>query len=203
MKAAPTLKNDKKGLRDRLDDIYKWSVKSGVATATPNSLKVQWDKVIEELNELLYHCNGNGDRSYLNVLWEEYVIDDIGDVLISFINLLNMNPKVKGGVFKQNAKRMDIVAEKILQAKGLSESAKKRVDTSELYIIDLIFGILHLAYQYKYKHPRESALFNFLEQFIYISRAINYKYHLKASLRNCIYNSYLEIKGRRYEIRVR
>ena len=79
-------KNDKKGLRARLDDIYKWSVKSGVAIATPNSLRVQWNKVIEELNELLYHCNGCGVRDRLNASWKKAVIDDIGDILISFIN---------------------------------------------------------------------------------------------------------------------
>lgn len=197
------LKIDKKGLRARLDDIYKWSVKSGVATVTLNSLKVQWDKVIEELNELLYHCNGNGDRWHLNTRWREAVIDDIGDVLISFINLLNIDPRKIKGVYNKNEKRMRRTEKLILEKVRLSDFSKSQAKTDEMYVIDRIFDFLHFAYLNKGNDLSDKVLFDFLYRLIYLLELIKFKFGIKASLRNCIYTSYCEIRGRQYEIRVR
>lgn len=197
------VKNDKKGLRARLDDIYKWSVKSGVVIATPNALKVQWDKVIEELNELLYHCNGNGDRWSLNSCWKEKVIDDIGDVLISFINLLNIDSKKTKGVYSKNEKRMRKVEELILERVRLTDFSKAQAKTDETYVIDRIFDLLHFAYSNKGNNLSDKVLFDFLHRLIYLFELIKFKFGIKVSLRNCIYQSYLEIQGRQYEIRVR
>lgn len=197
------VKTDKKSLRARLDDIYKWSVKSGVATATPNSLKVQWGKVIEELNELLYHCNGNGNRWSLNILWREKVVDDIGDVLISFINLLNIDSKKTEGVYKKNEKRMGEVEKLILERVRLTDFSKCQSKTDETYIIDQIFDFLHFAYLCKDKNLGDRVLFDFLRRLIYLLKLVKFKFGIKASLRDCIYTSYCEIQNRRYEIRVR
>lgn len=182
------MKVDKKGLRARLDDIYKWSVKSGVAVATPNSLKVQWDKVIEELNETLLHVYFDDRRK---------LVDDIGDVFISFINLLNMSPKKKKGVFKQNVERMDKIV-------GILKRRKPTVNVavSESYIIQQIFEVLSDAHRLK-KGASEYDLYMFLCQLYFIYEIVTRTFELRVSLRNCIYQSYLEIQGRKYEIRVR
>lgn len=197
------LKIDKKGLRARLDDIYKWSVKSGVAVATPNSLRVQWDKVIEELNELLYHCNGNGNRWSLNARWKEAVIDDIGDVLVSFINLLNIDSKRIKGLYSKNEKRMSKAEKLILEKVRLTDFSKAQVKSDEMYVIDRIFDFLHFAYLNKGNSLSDKVLFDFLYRLIYLFELIKFKFGIKISLRNCIYLSYREIQGRRYEIRVR
>lgn len=196
-------KIDKKGLRARLDDIYKWSVKSGVAIATPNSLKVQWDKVIEELNELLYHCNGNGNRWGLNICWKEKVVDDIGDILISFINLLNIDSKKTEGVYSKNEKRMSKVEELILERVRLTDFSKAQAETDETYVIDRIFDFLHFAHLGKGENLGDKVLFEFLHKLIYLFELIKFKFKIRVSLRNCIYTSYCEIQGRLYEIRVR
>lgn len=180
-------KIDKKGLRARLDDIYRWSVKSGVAVATPNSLRVQWDKVIEELNETLLHVYFD-DRDKL--------VDDIGDVFIAFINLLNINPKKKKGVFEQNVKRMDRVA-----------SLVKRVSleytvSGKSYAVCNIFQTLREAHKLK-KKVSEDELYGFLGSLCSVYEIVAKTFNLKTSLRNCIYWSYCEIQGRQYEIRVR
>lgn len=178
-------KNDKKGLRARLDDIYKWSVKSGVAIATPNSLKVQWDKVIEELNETLLHVYFDDSKK---------LVDDIGDTFIAFINLLNIAPKKKKGVFEQNVERMDRIAGMIKQA------SKKHSSSSKDYKMALILEALRDSHRLKsQKGTTESDLFLFADELIFIYICLG----LKVSLRNCIYTSYCEIQGRVYEIRVR
>lgn len=181
------IKSDKKGLRARLDDIYKWSVKSGVAVATPNSLKVQWDKVIEELNETLLHIYFDDKRK---------LVDDIGDIFISFINLLNINPKNKKGVFEQNAERMGKIAAMIKQSS--SRMPRKFIDKD--YVMSLIFEALRESHRLKrQKTISESELFLFADELIFIYLCLG----IKESLRNCIYSSYCEIQGRQYEIRVR
>lgn len=197
------IKNDKKGLRARLNDIYEWSVKSGVAIATSNSLKVQWDKVIEELNELLYHCNGNGCRESLNARWKEAVIDDIGDILISFINLLNINPKKIKGTHSKNEKRMSKAEKLLLKKVRLTDFSKAQAMSDEMYIIDRIFDFLHFAYLNKGNNLSDEVLFDFLSRLTYLFELIKFKFGIKISLRNCIYASYCEIQSRRYEIRVR
>lgn len=185
------VKNDKKGLRARLDDIYKWSVKSGVAVVTPNSLKVQWDKVIEELNETLLHVRYD-DR--------EKLVDDIGDTFISFVNLLNMDPRKKKGVFKQNVERMDRVAHTI---KSLSKMQGWVIPSYKSFLLEVIFETIKEAHTLKRKTAQESDLFKFMGQLISIYSHVNKHFKLKTSLKSCIYASYLEIQNRRYEIRVR
>lgn len=180
-------KIDKKGLRARLDDIYRWSVKSGVAVATPNSLRVQWDKVIEELNETLLHVYFDD---------KDKLVDDIGDVFIAFINLLNINPKKKKGVFEQNVKRMGRVA-----------SLVKRVSleytvSGKSYAVCNIFQTLREAHKLK-KKVSEDELYGFLGSLCSVYKIVAKTFNLKTSLRNCIYTSYCEIQGRVYEIRVR
>lgn len=197
------VKNDKKSLRARLDSIYKWSVKSGVAVATPNSLRTQWDKVIEEFNELLYHCNGCGERNYLNVRWKNAVVDDIGDILISFINLLNIDPKKIKGVHSKNEKRMREVERLILKKVELTDFSKSQVNDDEWSIINRILNLLHFAYLHKVDNLKDDDLFDFLDRSIYLFELIKFKFGIKVSLRNCIYASYCEIQGRVYEIRVR
>lgn len=178
-------KTDKKGLRARLDDIYKWSVKSGVAIATPNSLKVQWDKVIEELNETLLHVHfDDGDK----------LVDDIGDVFIAFINLLNMNPRKKKGVFEQNVERMDRVANMIKSSSKMQNPVTLK---------DVLFSTIKEAHRLKRKTVQEKDLFMFMSRLISIYSHVSRLFKLKTSLKNCIYTSYLEIQNRRYEIRVR
>lgn len=188
------IKSDKKGLWARLDDIYKWSVKSGVAVATSNSLKVQWDKVIEELNELLYHC-------YFHDV--DKVIDDFGDIAISFINLLNIDPSKKKGVFAKNEKRMYTAAKLILENQKLSTLTLAQMRSDEMYVIDAIFSLLHYCYKCKSIKTENRDLFNFLVRLVYLHKIVTFKFGIRASLRNCIYTSYREIQGRRYEIRVR
>lgn len=184
------IKNDKKGLRARLDDIYKWSVKSGVAVATPNSLKVQWDKVIEELNETLLHVHfDDGDK----------LVDDIGDVFIAFINLLNMNPRKKKGVFEQNVERMDRVANMIKS----SSKMQNLVTSWKVFLKDVLFSTIKEAHRLKGKTVQEEDLFMFMSRLISIYSHVSRLFKLKTSLKNCIYASYREIQDRRYEIRVR
>lgn len=182
------LKIDKKGLRARLDDIYKWSVKSGVAVATPNSLRVQWDKVIEELNETLFHVYFD-DRDKL--------VDDLGDVFISFINLLNIDPKKKKGVFEQNVERMDRAANMIKGRGSLTY-----IEVGKSYVIENIFEALREAYRLK-KKVSEDELYSFLGLLCFIYETVAKTFKIQTSLRNCIYASYLEIRGRCYEIRIR
>lgn len=181
---------DKKGLRARLDDIYKWSVKSGVATVTPNSLRVQWDKVIEELSETLLHVYF-GDKRKL--------IDDIGDVFIAFINLLNMDKKEQG-VFKKDAEKMDRVA---AQIKLSAREFKFYSTTDKSFLLDCIFSTLREAHRLKRINAKDSDLFRFLNRLLQIYCLTNGFFGLKITLRNCIYASYCEIQGRQYEIRVR
>lgn len=185
------LKNDKKGLRARLDDIYKWSVKSGVAVATPNSLKVQWDKVIEELNELLFNCyHANTEK----------LVDDIGDSFIAFINLLNMSSK-KSGIFEQNKGRMDTIASTILRA---NELVKFNCTIGSMSYIGVIFKALKEAHYLKHKEElNDDELYKFSLKLIGVYRIVKLIYDIKVSLRDCIYSSYREIQGRQYEIRVR
>lgn len=184
----------KKGLRTIFDDVYKWSIKSGVAAVCKNARRIQCDKVIEELNELLYHCHYN----YCKKKFEENLIDDLGDIFIATINLVNISSgKVENGYYLQHGQLTDEFYDAIKRKERVAFCGYKDIRDNIFDAIAFVYTIKDSNVNMNYKL---SQLFTHL---VDLFKDVTSTFALKLTIKQCICASFKEIQGRQYTIKVR
>lgn len=185
------LQNSKKSLRTIMNSIYSWSLSSGVATVSDNAYKVQCDKVIEELNELLYHAHFYHNHKNSQAA----VIDDIGDMFIATFNLLTIAfGQQKDGVYLPNSFYVDHFYDVIHSSKAIY---------FKLYSLDsCILEVIDHAHKMK-KSKSSKDLEDFVCMLVGLFKDVTNQFMIDVTIKQCIVSSLKEIRGRKYEIKVR
>lgn len=190
------LTNSNKSLRTIFDDIYNWSIKSGVAAVCENARKIQCDKVIEELNELLYHCHYN----YCKPNFEESIVDDFGDIFIATVSLINISfGKVKDGYYQQHEALMDEFYDAIKLKEKVVFCGYKDIRDNIFDAIAFVYTIKNNDNYVNINH-RLCQLFTHL---VDLFKDVASTFALKMTIKQCICEAFKEIQDRRYTIKVR